>query len=172
MFICFLLLPVLAAGEESLFAPTPMPVVDRMLQFAEVTKDDVLWDLGCGDGRIPILAAKKYQCRSYGVEIDREVANHAARMVVRNGVKGRATIYYGDCLQADFSAATVVTLYLMPSLSRQLIPALEKLKSGSRIVAHDKPIPDWRLPNKAATVRLRRPDGTYEDHVIYLWRVP
>jgi SAM-dependent methyltransferase len=165
-----ILLTLLAAPEEeSLYAPTPMPVVDRMLQFAEVTEDDIVWDLGCGDARIPILASKKYKCKSYGVDIDKKVATHAASLVQRNKLEDLVTIYHGDVRGTDFSDATVVTIYLMPSLSRQLVPAFKELKPGSRVVAHGKWIPGWRAPDRTIQLRLRRPDKEYEDHSIYMW---
>lgn len=167
--ILLLLLGVFPGEEESLFAPTPMPVVARMLELAKVTKDDVVWDLGCGDGRIPILASKKYKCKSFGVDIDRKIADHAASLVALNRLEDYVTIYYGNVLETDFSNATVITIYLMPFLSRRLIPALERLPAGTRIVAHDKPIPGWRKPTRVVRMRLRRKDGKREDHTIYLW---
>lgn len=162
---------VVAAEEESLFAPTPMPVVARMLQLAEITEADVLWDLGCGDARIPILASKKYKCRSYGVDIDPVVVAHAESLVRLNDLERLVTISLGDCRETDFGGATVVTLYLMPSLSRQLVSALKALQPGARIVSHAKAIPGWRAPDRVVRLRLRRPDEVYEDHTIYMWVV-
>ena len=105
------------------------------------------------------------------MDIDRKIANHAASLVALNGLKNYVTIYYGDVLETDFSNATVITIYLMPSLSKRLIPAFEELPVGTRIVAHAKPIPGWRKPTRVVRMRLKQKDGKYEDHTIYLWRL-
>lgn len=163
-----LMLAVFGAEDQSLFAPTPMDVADRMLEVAKVKKDDVVWDLGCGDGRILILASKKYGCQSYGVELDEHIARLATRLVKLNGVEKLVTIYKGDALTTDFySTATVVTVYLMPDLSKKLVPRFEKLPKGSRVVAHDKLIP-WRPPDQ--TVRMKSKTDERE-HTIYVWKI-
>jgi ribosomal protein L11 methylase PrmA len=111
--------------------------VDKMLELAEVKKSDVVYDLGCGDGRIPVTAAKKYGCKSWGFDVDPERIKDSLANVKKNGVEDLVTIEKKDIFTLDLSKANVITLYLLPSLNVKLIPQLEKLKDGSRIVSHD-----------------------------------
>lgn len=155
------------SADVSLFVPTPLDVVVEMLKLAEVSQDDIVYDLGCGDGRIVIAASKFYKCRSVGIDIDEGCVEDAQDNVNLNKVGNLVRIYQGDILETDFQQATVVTLYLMPSLSAELLPALRKLKPGTRIVAHNKPIPGVK-PTKIK--RFFSMDG-YE-HKLYLWVTP
>jgi SAM-dependent methyltransferase len=122
---------------DVIFVPTPQDVVDKMLELAQVTKDDLLYDLGCGDGRIVVTAAKRYGCKAVGYDIDPERVEESQENVEKNNVGHLAAIEQKDIFTLDLSKANVVTLYLLPRLNVKLIPQLEKLKPGSRIVSHD-----------------------------------
>ncbi len=149
---------------DVVFVPTPQTVVDRMLELAQVTKDDVVYDLGCGDGRIVVTAAQKYGCRAYGYDVDPRRIKESQENVDKNGVGNLVTIEQKDIFTLDLSKANVVTLYLLPSLNVKLIPQLEKLKPGARIVSHD-------FDMKGVT-----PDQVVNDvgygHTIFLWTTP
>jgi SAM-dependent methyltransferase len=138
------------------FAPTSHAVADAMLQLAEVGPDDVVYDLGSGDGRIVILAAQKYGARGVGIEIDPALVR-ISRQVAREGeVADRVIFVEGDLFEADISQATVVTLYLSPNVNRRLGPKLKReLRPGTRIVSHQFPIPGWPPDHT-----LRAEDGT------------
>jgi SAM-dependent methyltransferase len=118
------------------YVPTPQPVVDAMLAIAKVTAADVVYDLGCGDGRIPIAAAQKYGARGVGIDIDPVRIAEANENAKAAAVTGKVTFLNQDLFAVDFSDATVVTLYLLPSLNEKLIPKLKALKPGTRIVSH------------------------------------
>jgi SAM-dependent methyltransferase len=121
---------------DVIFVATPQPAVEKMLEMAEVKKGDVLYDLGCGDGRIVVTAAKKYGVKAYGFDIDPKRVEESLANVRSNKVEHLVTIKQADIFTLDLSKADVVTLYLLPSLNVRLIPQLEKLKPGSRIVSH------------------------------------
>jgi SAM-dependent methyltransferase len=131
------------------YVPTPQPVVDAMLEMAKVTANDVVYDLGCGDGRIPITAALKYGARGVGIDIDPARiadANENAKMF---GVTGKVTFLNQDLFTSDFHEATVVTLYLLPTLNQRLIPKLKALERGTRIVSHAFDMgPSWPPDDK------------------------
>ncbi len=155
--------PASARMPDVIYVPTPQPVVDAMLKLAEVKKGDVLYDLGSGDGRIPITAAKQYGVRAVGIEIDPERIKEAKANALQAGVAGRVSFREQDLFQSDFREASVVTLYLLSSLNEKLRPKLlAELKPGSRIVSHAFPMGDWK-PEKTEHV-----GGA----VIFLWRVP
>jgi SAM-dependent methyltransferase len=118
------------------YVPTPQPVVEAMLDMAQVTSKDVVYDLGCGDGRIPITAAQKYGARGVGIDIDPARIAEATEGAKAAGVSSRVTFLNQDLFASDFSDATVVTLYLLPSLNEKLLPKLKALKPGTRIVSH------------------------------------
>ncbi|MBX6314941.1 MAG: methyltransferase domain-containing protein [Isosphaeraceae bacterium] len=147
---------------DVIFVPTPQEVVDKMLELAEVKKGDVVYDLGCGDGRIVITAAKKYGVKGVGVDIDPQRIRESQENVRKHNVGDLVTIKQGDIFQMDLSEASVVTLYLLPQLNVRLMPQLEKLKPGSRIVSHDFDMQGAK-PKKVVKV------GT---HSVYLWVVP
>jgi cyclopropane fatty-acyl-phospholipid synthase-like methyltransferase len=120
------------------YVPTSHEVVDEMLNMAQVTPKDVVYDLGCGDGRIVIAAAKKYGTRGVGIDIDPERIQEARANAKKEKVEHLVTFKVADLFETDISEATVVTLYLLPELNRRLIPKLKaELKPGSRIVSHD-----------------------------------
>src|SRR5262249_19404693 len=150
------------------FVPTPPEAVDKMLEVAKVTKDDVVYDLGCGDGRIVIAAAKKYKCKAFGFDIDpkriKECEDNKAKL--DKDVQKLVTFEKKDVFELDLSGATVVTLYLLPKLNVKLIPQLEKMKKGSRIVSHQFDM-EGVTPDKTFEVETK--SGT---RTIYLWTVP
>jgi hypothetical protein len=151
---------------DVIFVPTPPEVVAKMLELAQVTKDDVVYDLGCGDGRI-VVAAAKMGCKAFGFDVDPQRIKESKENVAKNGVGNLATIEQKDIFTLDLSKANVVTLYLLPSLNVKLIPQLEKLKPGSRIVSHDFDMKGV-TPDKVVEVDG---DGGY-GHTVYLWTTP
>lgn len=119
------------------YVPTPQPVVDKMLEIAKVTKKDVIYDLGCGDGRIVNTAAKRYGARGVGIDLNPQRIAEANSNAASAGVQDRVKFMTGDLYQADFSNATVVTLYLLSSVNEKLRPQLwRQLKVGTRVVSH------------------------------------
>ncbi|MEJ5340283.1 MAG: methyltransferase domain-containing protein [Thermogutta sp.] len=159
--------PKFIRTPDVIYVPTPYEVVEKMLEVAQVKKGDVVYDLGCGDGRIVVTAAKKYGVRAVGFDIDPERIKEARENVRKNGVEDLVRIEQKDIFTLDLSEATVVTLYLLPQLNVKLIPQLEKLKPGSRIVSHDFDM-DGVIPDK---VIHYKPKGQRE-HTIYLWTTP
>jgi outer membrane protein assembly factor BamB len=153
---------------DAVFFPSPPVVVDRMLELARVGKNDVVYDLGCGDGRIVIRAAQKYGAKGIGVEMDGDCVKQARERVTENGLQDRVTIRQGDLFQEDLRDATVVALYLLPHLNVKLLPQLQKLRPGTRIVSHAFDI-EGVVPDQV--VRFRSKDGLTE-HVLYVWTTP
>jgi len=153
---------------DVVFVATPADVVTKMLEVAHVTKDDILCDLGCGDGRIPIAAAMKYGCRTFGYDIDPAKVREAIQGARTNNVSHLVTIQQKDIYTVDLSPISVVAIYLLPTMNEKLIPQFAQLKSGSRIVAHNFAIPGIK-PD--ATVHLTsREDKT--EHSIFLYTTP
>lgn len=146
------------------YVPTRQEVVEAMLELAGVTANDVVYDLGCGDGRIVVTAARKHGARGVGVDIDPERIQDANYIARRVGVTDRVKFYVGDLFDADIREATVVTLYLLPEINLKLKPKLLRdLRPGTRVVSHDFTMGrDWP-PEK--TVRLGQ-------DTIYLWTIP
>jgi len=153
---------------DVVYVPTPHDVVTKMLQLAAVAKKDVLYDLGCGDGRIVVMAAKKYGCQATGFDIDPARVRESRENVKKNKVEPLATIRQQDVFTLDLAPASVVTLYLLPALNVRLIPQLEKLKPGSRIVSHDF---DMEGVKPDRIVRITSNEDN-EEHTIYLWTTP
>ncbi|HLS84673.1 MAG TPA: class I SAM-dependent methyltransferase [Burkholderiales bacterium] len=150
-------------APDVVFVPTPQEVVDEMLKVARVGKGDVLYDLGSGDGRIPVTAAKRFGIRAVGIDIDPQRISEARENARRAGVEKLVTFKNEDLFETDFSEATVVTLYLLPDLNVRLMPRLLKeLKPGTRIVSHQFDMGDWK-PEKELDVNGR---------TVYLWTVP
>ncbi len=139
-----------------------------MLDLAKVRKQDVVYDLGSGDGRIVITAAKKYGCRAIGYEIDRELVALSQEQARKSNVENLVKIEHKDIFTVDLSKASVITLYLLPTQNAKLIPQFSKLKPGSRIVSHEFQIPGVR-PEKMVTVESKE-DG--DKHDLYLWTTP
>jgi ribosomal protein L11 methylase PrmA len=139
-----------------------------MLHVARVSRDDVLYDLGCGDGRIVVAAAKKYRCKAFGYDIDPQRVKESLDNVKKSGVGRLVTIEEKDIFTLDLRPATVVTLYLLPGLNVRLIPQLEQLRPGSRIVSHDFDMKGVK-PDAVLTMESEE-DGA--EHTIYLWTTP
>ena len=155
------------------FVTTPAEVVDRMLALAGTSPSDYVVDLGSGDGRIVIAAAKKFGARGLGLELDPKLVAQSRDNATAAGVADRAEFQVENVLNADFSRATVVTVYLLPWLMAQLSPMfLDGLKPGSRIVTHAFVFPSWK-PDRTEKVRLAVPHASQGDEsTIFLWVVP
>jgi ribosomal protein L11 methylase PrmA len=152
-----------ARRPDVIYVPTPEAVVEAMLQVANVGKNDIVYDLGCGDGRIPVTAARKYGATGVGIDIDPQRIKEAKENVAKNNVGDKVTIVQGDLFEQDLSKATVVTLYLLPSLNVKLMPKLMKeLKPGTRVVSHAFDMGDWK-PEKELDVEGRK---------VYFWTIP
>ena len=150
-------------APDVIYVPTPYEVVDEMLKLAGVKKGDVLYDLGSGDGRIPVTAAKKFGIRAVGVDIDPQRIEEAKENARKNGVARLVEFRNEDLFKTRFSEATVVTLYLLPDLNVKLRPRLwAELKPGTRIVSHQFDMGNWK-PERKLELNGR---------TIYLWRVP
>lgn len=147
---------------DVIYVPTPQEVVDAMLAMANVRDGDILYDLGSGDGRIPVTAAKKFKVKAVGIDIDPVRIDEANANAKAAGVTSEVTFRNEDLFQADFSDATVITLYLLPSLNEKLMPKLKQLKPGTRIVSHSFLMGDW-TPDREQDVDGRK---------IYFWTVP
>ena len=156
--------PPPARSPDVIYVPTPQPVVEGMLELAGVGPDDVLYDLGSGDGRIPVTAAKKYGIRAVGIDINPVRIREANANAEAAGVTDKVTFIEADLFQADISEATVVTLYLLQSLNVKLRPKLlSELRPGTRIVSHA-----FDMANEWEPEETREVDGS----TIYLWTVP
>ena len=150
------------------YVPTPEIVVDEMFRMAQVKGDDILYDLGSGDGRIPITAAKRFGTRGIGIDINPVRIREANENASKQGVADKVKFIEGDIFEADFREATVVTLYLLPDINIKLKPKLlEQLKPGTRVVSHNYDMGDWN-PEEMKTIKTA--DGT--EHYVYLWRIP
>jgi cyclopropane fatty-acyl-phospholipid synthase-like methyltransferase len=147
-------------------------VVDRMLALAEVKTDDVIYDLGSGDGRILIQAAKKYGARGVGIDMNPKLVEEATRKAAEEKVSHLVQFRAADGLTVDISDATVVTLYMFKWFNNQMRPKLQRLKVGSRVVAHDFGIDEWE-PNKTESVDPNSdPTGELTHaRTLYLWKV-
>jgi cyclopropane fatty-acyl-phospholipid synthase-like methyltransferase len=159
--------------EEIPFVPTPIEVVDKMLELAEVKKNDVVYDLGSGDGRVVIRAAKKFGARGIGIEMDQTLLDKARKDARAEGVSHLVEFRAEDALKADLSPATVVTLYMLPWFNEAMKPNFQKyLKPGSRIVAHDFGIEGWK-PDKTEKLPepQKKPGGYVHYHTIFLWNI-
>ncbi len=160
-----------AAGQQAgtklrdpdvIYVPTPQEVVDAMLAMANVTAKDVVYDLGSGDGRIPITAAQKHGARGIGIDINPERIKEANENLAKAGVGDKVRFLNQDLFETDISPATVVTLYLLPSLNVKLMPTLKKLKPGTRIVSHSFDMGSEWPPEKTQDVNGR---------TIYYWTI-
>jgi hypothetical protein len=130
-------------GKDVMWIPTPDAMVTRMLQAAKTTRFDLVVDLGAGEGRIPIAAAKEFGARALGIEYDAKLAALARRNVQRAGVADKVTIVHGDIFKEDWSKATVLTLYLLPDLNHQLRPQILAMRPGTRVVSHMWDMGEW-----------------------------
>lgn len=153
---------------DVVYVGTPYDVVAKMLKLAAVKKEDMVYDLGCGDGRMVVLAAKKYGCQGIGYDIDPERVTAALENVKRNRVGRLVKILQEDLFTLDFSNADVLSLYLLPSINEKLLPQFEKLKPGSRLVFHD-----YGLPGIQADKEIRvTSNEDNASHTLYLYTTP
>jgi SAM-dependent methyltransferase len=150
------------AGKDVIWVPTPDDLVERMLRMAQTTPNDFVIDLGSGDGRIAIAAAKKFNARSMGIEYNPEMVELSTRNASKEGVAGKAKFAKADIFESDFSQATVITMYLLPGLNIKLRPKLLDMKPGTRIVSHQFNMDDWQ-PDETTNIDGRR---------AYFWLVP
>lgn len=150
-----------ARTPDVVYVATPQPAVDRMLDMAGVGPDDILYDLGSGDGRIPITAARRWGTRGVGIELKPDLVAQADVAALRAGVADKVRFQVGDIFEIDFSEATVVTLYLLPTLNLRLRDRLQAMKPGTRIVSHDYDMGSWE-PDRVERVG---------NATLYLWVV-
>ena len=148
-------------GKDVIWVPTPQALVEKMLDMAKLTAKDIHYDLGSGDGRTVITAAKR-GAQAFGVEYNPDMVALSERTAAKEDVAGKAKFFNGDIFQTDFSQATVVTLYLLPSLNVKLRPTLLKMKPGTRVVSHAFNMDEWQ-PDQTENV---------EGRTAYLWIVP
>ena len=147
---------------DVIYVPTPTNVVEAMLKMANVTASDVVYDLGSGDGRIPITAAQKYGARAVGIDINPQRIKEATENLAKANVGDKVKFLNQDLFETDLSQATVITLYLLPSLNQKLMPKLKALKPGTRIVSHSFDMGTAWPPEKTEDVQGR---------VIYYWTI-
>jgi SAM-dependent methyltransferase len=153
---------------DCVYVGTPHDVVDKMLEMGKITKDDVVYDPGCGDGRILIGAAKRYGCKGVGFEIDPKLAAEGRKLAKKRKVDRLVKIEEQDIFTVDYREATVIEMYLLPDMIVKLLPQFEKLKPGSRIVAHDYPIRGI-VPEDKFSMRSSE-DGV--EHTLYFYTLP
>lgn len=154
------------------YVPTPQDVVDKMLQMARVGSADYLIDLGSGDGRIVVTAAKKHGARGFGVDINPTRVAEAVANADKAGVADKAAFYQRDLFQTDLTQATVISMYLLPRVNLDLRPKLLDLKPGTRIVSHDFDMGDWKPDNHLRFHSKEKYSGAGGDSEIYLWVIP
>jgi SAM-dependent methyltransferase len=150
------------AGKDVIWVPTPEDLVERMLRMAQTTPNDFVIDLGSGDGRIAIAAAKKFNARAMGIEYNPDMVEVSNRTAAKEGVAGKARFVKADIFESDFSQATVITMYLLPGLNLKLRPKLLDMKPGTRIVSHQFNMDDWQ-PDETTNIDGRR---------AYFWLIP
>jgi uncharacterized protein (TIGR03000 family) len=158
------------SSSQIIYVPTPDSVVAKMLEMAKVTKDDVVFDLGCGDGRVVVMAAAKFGARGVGVDLDPERVKDSLANVEKAKVGNLVEIRQGDALKVDdLGKATVVMLYMLPEFMKQLKPiVLKQCKPGTRVVSHDYTFPEWEPQRKEMIASKYRTTP----HMLYLWTVP
>ena len=152
---------------DVIFVPTPHEVVDKMFELADVRPGEIVYDLGCGDGRIPVAAAKKFGVKAWGFDINPVRVKESLERVDKEKVEQLVTIKLADVFTLDLSKADVVTLYLLPQLNVKLIPQLDKLKPGCRIVSHDFNMEGVKPKRE---IQFTPPGG--REHRVYLWVTP
>ena len=155
-------------NPDVVYVGTPYDLVSQMLRMAKIKKSDLVYDLGCGDGRMLVLAAQKYGCRAVGYDIDPERIRESEENVARNHVESLVKIVQADIFTLDLSKADVIPLYLLPEMNRKLLKQLEKLKPGSRIVTHDYDL-DGIVADKTVTVISNEDNAT---HTLSLYTTP
>jgi hypothetical protein len=165
-------LPAFAQEPRVPYVPTPQDVVDKMLQMVRVSSSDYLIDLGSGDGRIVVTAAKRHNARGFGVDINPERVSEATANAQKNGVSDKVAFYQRDLFQTDLSQATVISMYLLPRVNLELRPKLLDLKPGTRIVSHDFSMGDWKPDAYERVYSREKYTGAGGESEIYFWVVP
>ena len=153
---------------DVVYVPTPNDVISKMLKAIKLKKSDVIFDLGCGDGRIVVTAATKYGCKGVGYEIDPVRLKECAANIKKHKVEKLVTIKNKDLFKADLSEASVIATYLLSEMNEKLIPQFQKMKKGSRIVTHEYHIPGIQ-EDEMLTVKSREDN---EEHLIYVYTIP
>ncbi len=163
-----------AAGDQPSvpYVPTPQAVVDRMLNMAKVTAQDYLIDLGSGDGRIVVTAAKKFGARGFGVDLNPVRIDEANANARKNGVTDKVAFYQRNLFDTDLTQATVITMYLLPRVNLELRPKLLDLKPGTRLVSHDFDMGDWKADASTRMDAADKFSGAGGDSDVYFWVVP
>jgi 16S rRNA G966 N2-methylase RsmD len=155
------------AAKLAPYYPTPLTVVEKMLDLGGLKADEKMFDLGSGDGRIVIMAAQKYGADATGIEMVDDLYRQSMEKIRSLGLQKNARIIHGDIFKQDYSSASLVTVYLLPTSNDKVRPLLEKqLKKGTRIISHDFPFRDW-TPEKEITIE---DDGEGRSHTLYLYR--
>ena len=161
---------LLAQVKPQSLAPyvgTPVPVVERMLELANLRTGETVYDLGCGDGRVLIVAAQKHRMKAVGVELSERLATSTTETLKKLGLSDLASVIHGDLMDVDLSGADVVTIYLLRDSNDLLRPKLEKsLRAGARIISHDYEIRGWR------PTTVERIQASKREHKIYVYTVP
>jgi protein-L-isoaspartate O-methyltransferase len=149
------------------YVPSPQPVVERMLEVADLKPFETVYDLGCGDGRVLLTAAREFRAKAVGVELSEKLARETQDQVNKLGLANRITVIQGDLMKVDLHPADVVTVYLLTSSNEELKPIFEKsLRKGARVVSHDFQIRGWK-PDRVDTV-----EATNRAHMIYVYVMP
>lgn len=161
-------LPVKPRKPDVGFYATTQDVVEKMLDLVKTTEKDVVYDLGCGDGRFVTTAAAKYGCKAVGVELDPKYVEIGKKIVADRGLSEKVEIRQGDIFETDLRPATVVTLFLLPEMNQKLIPQLEKLPAHARIIAHEFDIPGL-IPEESLTFISKEDDS---EHLLYIYKMP
>jgi len=155
-------------SPDVVYVGTPYDIVSKMLQMAQTKKGDMVYDLGCGDGRMLVLAAQKYGCRAVGYDIDPERVNESIANAARNNVEKLVTIIQADIFTLDLRKADVIPMYLLPEMNKKLLPQLDQLKKGARIVTHDYDL-DGIVSDKTVTVTSNEDNAS---HILSLYTTP
>ena len=174
LWLCAAMMQSAAQAQEPRvpYVPTPQDVVDQMLKMARVTGEDYLIDLGSGDGRIVITAARRHGARGFGVDINPTRIEEAVENAKKAGVSDKVAFYQRDLFQTDLSQATVISMYLLPRVNIELRPKLLELKPGTRIVSHDFSMDDWKPDAYARVKSKEKYGGAGGESEVYFWVVP
>ncbi len=149
------------------YVVSPQAIVDRMLEIADLKPGETLYDLGSGDGRVLVTAARRFRAKAIGVEISKPLVKATNEKIAAMGLQNLASVIEGDLLEVDLSKADVVTIYLMTNSNEMLRPNLEKyLKPGARVISHEYPVPGWKARY------IEKADPSARGHVIYYYRMP
>lgn len=168
MIFCMLLLTFASNNDVSIFSPTPYDVAERMVELADIKSTDKVYDLGCGDSRLLIIASKLHKCKSFGFDINEKCIKISLYNVDLNNLHNLVTVERKNVLTANFKDADVVFVYLFQNLTSQLVTKFNKLKSGAKVIAHNQPIPSLE-PLKTESMHSKYDN---EEHFIYIWQHP